>query len=185
LQDDISAWHKENTTFDAAKYKNFLTDIGYLEEEVEDFKVDLENVDDEIARMGGPQLVVPINNPRYAINAVNSRWGSLYDALYGSNIISEANGADKGNSYNPVRGDIVIEQSREFLDESVPLTKGSHKEATLYKVENGNLSVELENGEVVGLKNADQFIGFQGEEEAPDRKSTRLNSSHVSISYAV
>ena len=181
LQDDISAWHKENTTFDAAKYKNFLTDIGYLEEEVEDFKVDLENVDDEIARMGGPQLVVPINNPRYAINAANSRWGSLYDALYGSDIISEANGADKGNSYNPVRGDIVIEQSREFLDGSVPLTKGSHKEATLYKVENGNLSVELENGEVVGLKNADQFIGFQGEEEAPTSILLKNNGLHIDV----
>src|SRR5699024_10771081 len=181
LQDKISAWHKENTTFDANQYKNFLTDIGYLEEEVEDFKVDVENVDDEIARMGGPQLVVPINNPRYAINAANARWGSLYDALYGSDIISEENGADKGTSYNPVRGDIVIEQSREFLDESVPLTKGSHKDATSYKVENGNLSVELENGDVVGLKDADKFIGFQGEEAAPNSILLKNNGLHIDI----
>lgn len=181
LQDKISAWHKENTTFDSNQYKNFLTDIGYLEEEVEDFKVDVENVDDEIARMGGPQLVVPINNPRYAINAANARWGSLYDALYGSDIISEENGADKGTSYNPVRGDIVIEQSREFLDESVPLTKGSHKDVTSYKVENGNLSVELENGDVVGLKDADKFIGFQGEEAAPNSILLKNNGLHIDI----
>lgn len=181
LQDDISAWHKENTTLDANNYKNFLTDIGYLEKEVEDFKVDLENVDDEIAKMGGPQLVVPINNPRYAINAVNSRWGSLYDALYGSDIISEADGADKGNSYNPVRGDIVIEKSRNFLNESVPLTKGSHKEATSYKIENGNLSVKLDNGDIVGLENADKFVGFQGEEETPTSILLKNNGLHIDI----
>ncbi len=95
LQDDISAWHRKNKNFDAAAYKAYLTEIGYLEKEVDDFKVNLENVDEEIATMAGPQLVVPINNPRYAINAANSRWGSLYDAYYGSDIISEENGADK------------------------------------------------------------------------------------------
>lgn len=181
LQDDISAWHKDNANFDVATYKTFLTDVGYLEEEVEDFKVDLENVDEEIANMGGPQLVVPINNARYAINAVNSRWGSLYDAYYGTDIISEENGADKGSAYNPVRGDIVIEKSREFLDESVPLSTGSHKQATSYKVENKNLRVELDNGETVGLRERDKFIGFQGEEDAPTSILLKNNGLHIDI----
>src|SRR5699024_11193874 len=141
LQDKISAWHKENTTFDANQYKNYLTDIGYLEEEVEDFKVDVENVDDEIARMGGLQLAIPINNPRYEINAANARWGSLYDALYGSDIISEENGQEKGSSYNEKRGSIVIEQGRQFLDESTPLESGSHSEAKFYSVVNNELQV--------------------------------------------
>lgn len=110
LQDQINEWHLENKDFDATAYKNFLTEIGYLEKEVEDFKVNLENVDDEIAQMAGPQLVVPINNPRYAINATNSRWGSLYDAFYGTDLISEENGQEKTGGYNPVRGDIVIEK---------------------------------------------------------------------------
>src|SRR5690625_3234921 len=137
LQEKINNWHKENKNFDANKYKSFLKEIGYLEEKVDDFKIETKNVDDEIATMAGPQLVVPINNPRYAINAANSRWGSLYDAYYGTDIISEENGADKSGSYNPVRGDIVIEKSREFLDNSVPLTSGSHKDATSYVVEDG------------------------------------------------
>src|SRR5699024_1125956 len=175
IQDKIDAWHKENKNFDPATYKDFLKEIGYLEEEVEDFNINVTNVDDEIATTGGPQLVVPINNARYAINAANARWGSLYDALYGSDIISEENGADKGTSYNPVRGDIVIEQSREFLDEGVPLTKGSHKDATSYKVENGNISVELENGD------EDKFMGLQGEEVTPNSILLKNNCLHIDI----
>jgi len=181
LQDDINAWHRKNKDFDATAYKEFLHEIGYLEEEVEDFQVDLENVDDEIATMAGPQLVVPINNPRYAINAANSRWGSLYDALYGSDIISEENGAQKSGPYNPVRGDIVIEKGREFLDESVPLTSGSHKEATSYIVEAGKLVVTLEGGEQVGLQDAGQFVGYQGEEETPTSILLKNNGLHIDI----
>jgi len=181
LQDDINAWHRKNKDFDATAYSEFLHEIGYLEEEVEDFQVDLENVDDEIATMAGPQLVVPINNPRYAINAANSRWGSLYDALYGSDIISEENGAQKSGPYNPVRGDIVIEKGREFLDESVPLTSGSHKEATSYIVEAGKLVVTLEGGEQVGLQDAGQFVGYQGEEETPTSILLKNNGLHIDI----
>lgn len=183
LQDDISAWHRKHKNFDATAYKAYLTEIGYLEKEVDDFKVNLENVDEEIATMAGPQLVVPINNPRYAINAANSRWGSLYDAYYGSDIISEENGADKSGGYNPVRGDIVIEKSREFLDQSVPLTSGSHKDATSYLIENGNLVVTLENGETVGLKDTNKFIGYQGSEENPTSILLKNNGLHLDIEF--
>lgn len=183
LQDQINAWHLENKDFDATTYKNFLTEIGYLEEEVADFKVNLENVDDEIAKMAGPQLVVPINNPRYAINAANSRWGSLYDAFYGTDLISEENGQEKTGGYNPVRGDIVIEKSREFLDESVPLASGSHKDATNYAIENGKVQVTLDNGETVGLKDEKQFAGFQGEEETPTSVLLKNNGLHIDIEF--
>ena len=183
LQDDIGAWHRKNKDFDATAYKNFLNEIGYLEEEVEDFKVNLENVDEEIATLAGPQLVVPINNPRFAINAANSRWGSLYDAYYGTDIISEENGADKSGSYNPVRGDIVIEKSREFLDNSVPLTSGSHKAATSYVVEDGKLVVTLDNGEKVGLKDADKLVGLQGSGETPTSILLKNNDLHIDIQF--
>src|SRR5690625_4296027 len=128
LQDQINDWHKQNDVFSAAEYKTFLEEIGYLEDEVDDFELNLENVDDEISQIAGPQLVVPINNARFAINAANARWGSLYDALYGTDVISEEGGAEKSGGYNPVRGDKVIVKGREFLDESTPLTSGSHKE---------------------------------------------------------
>ena len=181
LQDEINAWHKANKTFNEKAYKKFLQEIGYVEEEVADFKVDLENVDDEISKMAGPQLVVPINNPRYAINAANSRWGSLYDAYYGTDIISEENGAEKGNSYNPVRGDIVIEKSREFLDSSVPLTAGSHKEVTKYVIESGAFVATLENGEKVGLQDPEKLVGYQGTEEAPSSILLKNNGLHIDI----
>src|SRR5699024_2312558 len=150
LQDQIDAWHKENKEFDASAYKTFLEEIGYLEKEVDDFNINVENVDDEIATMAGPQLVFPIINPRYAINAENARWGSLYDALYGTDIISEENGQEKGSSYNEKRGSIVIEQGRQFLDESTPLESGSHSEAKFYSVVNNELQVSLNSGETVG-----------------------------------
>src|SRR5699024_1960681 len=116
IQDKIDIWHKENKDFDAATYKKFLKEIGYLEEKVEDFEINVENVDDEIAIMGGPQLVVPINNARYAINAGNARWGSLYDALYGSDIISEEHGQEKGSSYNDKSDSFFIEECSDFVD---------------------------------------------------------------------
>lgn len=115
LQTKINEWHQSNPSFDASSYKSFLEEIGYLESIVDDFKISVENVDDEISRIAGPQLVVPINNPRYAINAANSRWGSLYDAFYGTDIISEENGANKTGGYNPVRGEQVIAKSKAFF----------------------------------------------------------------------
>lgn len=181
LQDKIDAWYKNNTEFDAAAYKAFLEEIGYLEPEVEDFKINLENVDDEISKIAGPQLVVPINNARYAINAANARWGSLYDAFYGTDVISEEGGADKTGGYNPVRGDKVIAKSRDFLDASTPLAAGSHHDATKYAVENGTLAVTLKNGDTVGLKDADKFIGYNGEEANPTSILLKNNGLHIDI----
>jgi len=181
IQDKIDAWHKENKNFDPATYKDFLKEIGYLEEEVEDFNINVTNVDDEIATTGGPQLVVPINNARYAINAANARWGSLYDALYGSDIISEENGQEKGSSYNEKRGSIVIEQGRQFLDESTPLESGSHSEAKFYSVVNNELQVSLNSGETVGLKNKQQFKGYQGHDETPSSILLENNGLHIDI----
>lgn len=181
IQDKIDNWHEENKEFDAKTYKEFLKGIGYLEEEVDDFKIDVKNVDDEIAKIGGPQLVVPINNARYAINAANARWGSLYDALYGSDVISEDNGQEKGSTYNEKRGAIVIQKGRELLDESVPLEKGSHETATLYYVKNGELKVDLKSGEAVGLKDPNQFKGYQGREETPAAILLENNGLHIDI----
>ncbi len=181
IQDKIDNWHAANKEFDAKIYKEFLKEIGYLEEEVDDFKIDVKNVDDEIAKIGGPQLVVPINNPRYAINAANARWGSLYDALYGSDVISEDNGQEKGSTYNEKRGAIVIQKGRELLDESVPLEKGSHESATLYYVAKGELKIELESGETVGLKDPNQFKGYQGREETPASILLENNGLHIDI----
>ena len=181
IQGKIDNWHEENKEFDAKTYKEFLEEIGYLEEEVDDFKIDVKNVDDEIAKTGGPQLVVPINNARYAINAANARWGSLYDALYGSDVISEDNGQEKGSTYNEKRGAIVIKKGRELLDESVPLEKGSHETATLYYVKNGELKVDLKSGETVGLKEPNQFKGYQGREETPASILLENNGLHIDI----
>src|SRR5690625_528177 len=157
LQDQIDAWHKENKEFNAEQYKAFLKEIGYLEKEVDDFKVNLENVDKEIANIAGPQLVVPINNARYAINAANARWGSLYDAFYGTDVISEEDGAEKTGGYIPIRGNKVIAKSRDFLDKSVPLESGSHQNVINYRVENGELVVDLKNGSKVGLTDSEKF----------------------------
>ncbi|HLR42347.1 MAG TPA: malate synthase G [Pseudogracilibacillus sp.] len=180
LQDKINAWIKEND-FDADKYKAFLQEIGYLEEEVEDFKINVENVDDEIATMAGPQLVVPINNARFAINAANARWGSFYDAFYGSDIISEEDGAEKSGGYNPVRGDKVIAHGRELLDKSTPLASGSHSDVTNYAIADGALAATLENGETVGLKDADQYVAYVGSEENPTSILLKNNGLHIEI----
>lgn len=181
LQEKIDEWHKTNKDFDFNKYKEFLKEIGYLEPEVEDFTVTVEGLDDEISKIAGPQLVVPVSNARYALNAANARWGSLYDALYGTDAISEEGGAEKTAQYNPVRGNKVIEFAKNFLDESVPLTSGSHKDATKYAVENGKLVITLENGETVGLKNEEQFVGYQGEPAEPSSVLLKNNDLHIDV----
>lgn len=181
LQEQIDEWHKENKEFDPAKYKAFLEEIGYLEEEVEDFEISTTNIDDEIAKVAGPQLVVPINNARYAINAANARWGSLYDAFYGSDIIPEDNGAQKGTTYNPVRGNKVIAKSREFLDMAVPLASGSHHDSTKYEVKDGKLLVTLKEGKQVGLKDEEKFVGYQGDEASPSSILLKNNGLHIDI----
>ena len=148
LQAQIDKWHRQRVIepVDAEAYKQFLTDIGYLQPEPADFTITTSGVDDEITNTAGPQLVVPILNARFALNAANARWGSLYDALYGTDVIPETDGAEKGTSYNRVRGDKVIAYARAFLDQAVPLASGNYAEATGFKIEDGRLLVTLGDG---------------------------------------
>ncbi len=145
LQKQIDEWHRNNT-FEHEAYKAFLTDIGYLEPEVADFQITTENVDEEIALLAGAQLVVPVRNARYSLNAANARWGSLYDALYGFDVISDEGGAEKGKGYNPARGAKVIAFAKNFLNETFPLAQGSHDDVTKYAVESNALVVTLKDG---------------------------------------
>lgn len=181
LQAKITAWHKENKTIDFDAYKSFLEDIGYLEPEVDDFKISTEGIDDEFTQQAGPQLVVPINNARYAINAANARWGSLYDALYGTDVISEEGGAEKKGEYNPVRGEKVIAYARNFLDECVPLASSSHKQAEKYAVAGDKLEITLKNGTTTGLKDESQFVGYQGDAANPSAVLLKNNGLHIEI----
>jgi len=181
MQKKIHAWHRENPSGEFTSYKAFLEGIGYLEDESEDFTITTENVDDEVAVQAGPQLVVPVNNARYALNAANARWGSLYDALYGTDVISEENGAHRSGGYNPVRGEKVIAFGRDFLDQTVPLKEGSHKDAAQYQVSNGKLAVVLSNGNVTGLADEKKFAGLQGDPEDPSAVLLENNGLHLEI----
>ncbi|MGL6159227.1 malate synthase G [Microbulbifer sp.] len=170
IQAKIDQWHSNNPGAfrDIPRYKEFLREIDYLVDEPADFSATTENVDAEIATMAGPQLVVPVMNARYALNAANARWGSLYDALYGTDVISEEGGAEKGTGYNPVRGAKVIEYGRKFLDQSAPLTRGSHKDVVEYRLNGSLLEVELSSGDIATLKNSNQFVGYTGDIDSPD-----------------
>ncbi|PLR68682.1 malate synthase G [Bacillus sp. UMB0893] len=182
IQNKINTWHRENNqTFDFETYKGFLQEIGYLEPEAEDFKITTENVDNEIAVQAGPQLVVPVNNARYAINAANARWGSLYDALYGTDAISEEDGAHREGKYNPVRGEKVIEFAKNFLDETVPLKDASHKDAAEYVIVDGKLAVTLSNGQKTGLQEEEKLAGYQGDSNSPTAILLKNNGLHFEI----
>src|SRR6478672_1392298 len=168
LQAQIDKYHRQHVIepLDPDGYKQFLTEIGYLQPEPDDFTITTAGVDDEITSTAGPQLVVPILNARFALNAANARWGSLYDALYGTDVISEEDGAEKGTSYNRVRGDKVIAYARAFLDEAVPLESGSWSDVTAVTVADGSLSVAL-GDDVTGPADAAAFVGYLGEPDAP------------------
>lgn len=181
LQARINAWHQENPDRDFSEYKSFLTRIGYLEDKTEDFLIGTEGVDSEIAYQAGPQLVVPVNNARYAINAANARWGSLYDALYGTDAISEENGASRTSSYNPIRGEKVIAFAKNFLDAVVPLVQSSHAEVVQYSLENGKLVAQLNDGSLTELQEEEKFVGYQGEEESPDALLFKNNGLHFEV----
>lgn len=183
FQHQIDQWHLHNayTPDTRANYKSFLESIGYLLPEGDDFAITTENVDSEIASQAGPQLVVPVMNARFALNAANARWGSLYDALYGTDVIPETDGAEKGKGYNPVRGRKVIEFGRALLDTAAPLVAGSHKDAIQYQVLESHLAVSLKDGSITALKDTGQFVGFTGSEEKPQSVLLKNNGLHIDI----
>jgi len=182
LQAQIDDWHKANPApVQLDQYKAFLQEIGYLVPESDSFKVTTDNVDDEIAVIAGPQLVVPVDNARYALNAANARWYSLYDALYGTDIILEVDGCKKTAKYNPVRGQQVIRYARDFLDQAVPLASGSHAYAVRYKVVSGKLIVVMGDGKETELGWRECFAGYRGEPEQPSAVLLRHNDLHIEL----
>ena len=181
LQTKIDEWHLSNKDFDFDSYKSFLKDIGYLVEEGADFEISTANVDAEIAQIAGPQLVVPVMNARFSLNAANARWGSLYDALYGTDMISEDDGADRGGAYNPVRGDKVIDFSKNFLNDYLPLTEGKYQDVVSFQISNGVLEISLSDQSKTSLKNDSAFVGFKGDESNPESILLKNNDLHVEI----
>ncbi|RSK27206.1 malate synthase G [Bacillus sp. HMF5848] len=181
LQEQIHTFYKEKESITFEQYKQFLYEIGYLESEVSDFEITTENVDNEIKLQAGPQLVVPVDNARYALNAANARWGSLYDALYGTDVISEGDGGERKGKYNPIRGERVIQFARTFLDDTAPLKQGSHKDATQYTILNGTLVVYLESGETTPLEDPSKFVGYQGNPTEPSAVLLKNNNLHFEI----
>ena len=183
IQLQIDQWHRNNPgpVADLAAYKTFLNEQEYLVDTPLDFKIATENVDRELAEQAGPQLVVPINNARYALNAANARWGSLYDALYGTDAIDQSGDLAPGKGYNPVRGDAVIAFARDVLDSSIPLAAGSHKDVVAYQVKAGRLNAKLNNGSESGLAAPELFVGYNGSADAPTSLLFLHNGLHIDI----
>jgi len=181
LQKQIDDYHLANKNADQAQYQAFLKDIGYLVDEPENFSIETQNVEPEIALTAGPQLVVPVSNARFALNAANARWGSLYDALYGTDVLSEDDGAEKGSQYNPVRGFKVMAYARQFLDKALPLENGSHIESTNYSIVDGALAITLRDSSHTTLKNPEQLIGYQGEAQNPSVILLKNNGLHIEL----
>ncbi|MGB0834276.1 MAG: malate synthase G [Psychrobium sp.] len=180
IQQQIDEWHANND-YDFANYKAFLQDIDYLLPQCEDFSISTANVDEEMATMAGPQLVVPVMNSRFALNAANARWGSLYDALYGTDAISSDNGAEAGTTYNTVRGDLVIAKGREFLDSACELTNASHNDVSRYQIIDGALVVTLKNGDQTTLADSSKLSGFNGEAQSPTALLLKNNGMHIEV----
>ncbi|AME25027.1 malate synthase G [Burkholderia sp. PAMC 26561] len=182
LQAELDTWHKANPgpVRDLKAYRGFLESVGYIVPSSTAVKATTQNVDTEIATQAGPQLVVPLSNQRYALNAANARWGSLYDALYGTDAIPDTDGAERTRQFNPARGAKVIARARAFLDEAAPLANGSHADATAYRVEGGKLAVTLKNGSSA-LQSPEQFIGFQGDANAPSAILLKHHGLHFEI----
>lgn len=182
LQNQLDSWNQANqSSFDANSYQAFLKEIGYLVEEGDEFQIGTQNIDVEIAGQAGPQLVVPTSNARFALNATNARWGSMYDALYGTDAISEEDGAQKVGPYNPIRGDKVIQFCRNLLDSHWPLETGSHADVVKYSVGSQGLLVSLENGDQCGLVESSQCLGYQGDAQSPNSILLSHNGLRLAI----
>ena len=183
IQLDLDKWHRANPgpIKDMPAYRQYLKEIGYIDEVPGNVVASTQNVDDELALQAGPQLVVPVLNARYALNAANARWGSLYDALYGTDVLSEEDGATKGGAFNPIRGAKVVAYARQFLDQAAPLLKASYSDVVAYTVVDNKLAVKLKDGSTTGLVDEKQFVGYQGETSAPSSILLRNNGIHIDI----
>ena len=183
IQEQINDWHIKNRSldFNIEKYKNFLIDIGYISPRSNDFKIKTWNVDPEIRKIAGPQLVVPVMNARFALNAANARWGSLYDALYGTDIINDEDGTHREGGYNPARGEKVIAFAKKFLDETIPLEKGSYSEVLKFQFIDSELLMTLKDGSKINLQNKDQYIGYKDDGEGAYGLLFKNNNLHFEI----
>ena len=183
MKKQIDSFYLENTgkTINQDQYINFLRKINYIVPVGNNFTIETQNVDPELALKAGPQLVVPVTNARYALNAANARWGSLYDALYGTDAISEEGNAQKTSSYNPSRGKKVVDYGRDFLDKNFKLENSSHKDVKAYKIENGNLIIKLNDNTNTQLSDTNQYVGYQGSDDSPSCILLKNNNLHVEI----
>ncbi len=182
IQEKVDHWHKDNKSFDAGNYKDYLQSINYIEPDVAPFTISTSNVDPEIATIAGAQLVVPLDNARFVLNAANARWGSLYDALYGTDVIPEDGGAERAGGYNAKRGEKVVAYTRKFLDQHFPLAAGSHSSATTYKIEGDALEV-ITNAGTTTLSDQSQLKGYTGDSASPDKILLCKNSLHLEMNF--